>query len=61
MYAGFDVEIAEAAATGSVNFAGKVIDSRIQDACQDRYIATVIERARVATLHKELSAARHAY
>lgn len=50
IYAGHDPELAHHAAMGGLLSSGKIADRRIQDRCQDRYIATVIECARVATL-----------
>ncbi len=57
--AGHDSELAHHAAMGGLLSSGKIANRRIQDRCQDRYIATVIECARVATLHED--ALSHAY
>jgi len=48
--AGYDEELANHAAAFGSHASQKVVDRRAQDACRDRYIADVIERARVTTL-----------
>ncbi len=48
--AGYDEELSNHAAAFGGDAAMKILDCRAQDAFRDRYIADVIERARVATL-----------